>query len=194
MVYRVYAEKKPPYAVEARALLEELRSLLGIAELNGVRILNRYDVEGLDEALFHRCIPVVFSEPAVDEVYDALPQWEGPAFAVEYLPGQFDQRAASAGECVQLISGGERPAVHSARVYLLSGPLTDGEVDRIKKYVINPVEAREAGLGKPETLAIRYETPDSVAVLEGFTALDVEGLRCLGADMCLAMDEADLAF
>lgn len=194
MVYRVYAEKKPPYAVEARALLEELKTLLGIAGLTGVRILNRYDVEGLDEALFRRCVPLVFSEPAVDEVYEELPRGAGAVFAVEYLPGQFDQRAASAGECVQLISGGERPVVRSARVYLLSGALTGGEVERIKQYVINPVEAREAGLDQPETLAVRYETPDRVAVLEGFTALDAEGLRCLGADMGLAMDAADLAF
>ena len=194
MVYRVYAEKKMPYAVEARALLEELKSLLGMKKLTGVRIINRYDVEGLDEELFRRCVPVVFSEPAVDQVYDCLPQGDFAVFAVEYLPGQFDQRAASAGECVQLISAGERPAVRSARVYLLSGVLTAGEVERIKHYVINPVEAREAALDKPETLAVRYEAPDTVAVLEGFTALDAGGLRRLGGDMGLAMDEADLAF
>ncbi|MEA4954385.1 MAG: phosphoribosylformylglycinamidine synthase [Pseudoflavonifractor sp.] len=194
MVYRVYAEKKTPYAVEARALLEELKSLLGMERLTGVRILNRYDVEGLNEALFLQCVPVVFSEPAVDEVYDHLPQGDFAVFAVEYLPGQFDQRAASASECVQLISAGERPAVRSARVYLLSGALTADEVEQIKRYVINPVEAREAALDKPETLAIQYETPDTVPVLKGFTALDAEGLRRLGADMGLAMDEADLAF
>ncbi len=194
MVYRVYAEKKTPYAVEARALLEELKSLLGMKKLTGVRIINRYDVEGLDEELFRRCVPVVFSEPAVDQVYDCLPQGDFAAFAVEYLPGQFDQRAASAGECVQLISAGERPAVRSARVYLLSGALTVGEVERIKHYVINPVEAREAALDKPGTLAVRYEAPDTVAVLEGFMALDAGGLRRLGGDMGLAMDEADLAF
>ncbi|BDF67203.1 phosphoribosylformylglycinamidine synthase [Oscillospiraceae bacterium] len=194
MVYRVYAEKKAPYAVEAKALLEELRSLLGIGSLDGLRILNRYDVEGVDEALFRRCVPVVFSEPAVDEVYDHLPQGDFTVFAVEYLPGQFDQRAASASECVQLISAGERPAVRSAKVYLLAGALSAEDVERVKGYVINPVEAREASLDRPDTLAAQYDAPETVAVLEGFNALDADGLAKLGEEMGLAMDGADLAF
>ena len=194
MVYRVYAEKKAPYAVEAKALLEELRSLLGIGSLDGLRILNRYDMEGVDEALFRRCVPVVFSEPAVDEIYDHLPQGDCAVFAVEYLPGQFDQRAASAGECVQLISAGERPAVRSAKVYLLAGALSAEDVERVKRYVINPVEAREASLDRPDTLAAQYDAPETVAVLEGFNALDAAGLAKLGEEMGLAMDGADLAF
>ncbi|MEL4862102.1 phosphoribosylformylglycinamidine synthase [Pseudoflavonifractor phocaeensis] len=194
MVYRVYAEKKAPYAVEAKALLEELRNLLGIGGLDGLRILNRYDVEGVDEALFRRCVPVVFSEPAVDEVYDHLPQGDCAVFAVEYLPGQFDQRAASASECVQLISAGERPAVRSAKVYLLSGALSAEDVERVKRYVINPVEAREAALDRPDTLAARYDAPETVAVLESFNALDAAGLAKLGEEMGLAMDGADMAF
>ena len=116
MVYRIYVEKKPGFDVEAEGLKNELVSLLGIQSLNGVRLLNRYDVEGIDEALFHQCATTVFSEPPVDNTYDTLPQDGGVSFAVEYLPGQFDQRADSAAECIQLISQGERPLVRSARV------------------------------------------------------------------------------
>ena len=146
MVYRIYVEKKPGYDVEAEGLKKELVSLLGISSLTGLRVLNRYDVEGIDQALFEQCRNTVFSEPPVDNTYAELPQFDGVSFAVEYLPGQFDQRADSAAECIQLISQGERPLVRSARVYLLQGALTDEQVAEIKKYVINPVEAREASL------------------------------------------------
>ena len=111
MVYRIYVEKKPGFDVEAEGLKNELVSLLGVSGLTGLRLLNRYDVEGIDEALFQQCASTVFSEPPVDDTYDALPQFEGVSFAVEYLPGQFDQRADSAAECIQLISQGERPLV-----------------------------------------------------------------------------------
>ena len=146
MVYRIYVEKKPGFDVEAEGLRNELVSLLGIKELSGLRLLNRYDVEGIDEALFTQCVSTVFSEPPVDRTYSELPVTDGVSFAVEYLPGQFDQRADSAAECIQLISQGERPLVRSARVYLLEGKLSDAQVAEIKKYVINPVEAREASL------------------------------------------------
>ena len=151
MVYRIYVEKKPGFDGEARQLQNELTTLLGIRSLTGLRLLNRYDVEGISEELFRQCAGTVFSEPPVDDTYDALPAHNGAAFAVEYLPGQFDQRADSAAECIQLISQGERPLVRSARVYLLDGALTGEELDEIKKYVINPVEAREASLD-PATL------------------------------------------
>lgn len=139
-VYRVYVEKKPPYDVEAQGLLSELSSLLGVSGLTGLRLLNRYDVEGIDEALFGRCLPVVFSEPQVDIVHTALPEAD-EVFAVEYLPGQFDQRADSCAECVQLVSQAERPRVRTAKVYLLSGSATAEELGRIKRYLINPVES-----------------------------------------------------
>ena len=142
MVYRIYVEKKPGFDVEATGLKNELTSLLGIQSLTGLRLLNRYDVEGIDEELFNQCANTVFSEPPVDNTYAELPASDGVSFAVEYLPGQFDQRADSAAECIQLISQGERPLVRSARVYLLEGTLTDEQVAEIKKYVINPVEAR----------------------------------------------------
>ena len=143
MVYRIYVEKKPGFDGEVRQLQNELTTLLGIRSLTGLRLLNRYDVEDISEELFRQCANTVFSEPPVDNTYDTLPAHEGAAFAVEYLPGQFDQRADSAAECIQLISQGERPLVRSARVYLLEGSLTEAELAEIKKYVINPVEARE---------------------------------------------------
>ena len=188
MVYRIYVEKKPGFDVEANGLKNELTSLLGIKDLTGLRLLNRYDVEGIDEALFNQCVGTVFSEPPVDNTYAELPAAEGVSFAVEYLPGQFDQRAASAAECIQLISQGERPLVRSARVYLLEGALTPEQVAEIKKYVINPVEAREASLETKETLKMDYPVPAAVAVLEGFNQLDEAGLAKFIEEKSLAMD------
>ncbi|EKC46205.1 phosphoribosylformylglycinamidine synthase, partial [human gut metagenome] len=129
-------------------------------------------MEGIDEALFEQCVPTVFSEPPVDNTYAELPVSDGVSFAVEYLPGQFDQRADSAAECIQLISQGDRPLVRSARVYLLEGTLTDEQVAEIKKYVINPVEAREASLDTKATLKMKYPVPTEVEVLDGFNELD----------------------
>ena len=194
MVYRIYVEKKPGFDVEAEGLKKELVSLLGVAGLTGLRLLNRYDVEGIDEALFEQCASTVFSEPPVDNTYAELPQSEGVSFAVEYLPGQFDQRADSAAECIQLISQGERPLVRSAKVYLLQGSLTEAEVAEIKKYVINPVEAREASLEPKTTLKMEYPVPTAVKVLDGFNELDEEGLKDFIAKQGLAMDLGDIKF
>ena len=194
MVYRIYVEKKPGFDVEANGLKNELTGLLGIQSLTGLRLLNRYDVEGIDEVLFHQCVSTVFSEPPVDDTYAQLPEHEGTAFAVEYLPGQFDQRADSAAECIQLISQGERPLVRSARVYLLEGALTDEQLAEIKKYVINPVEAREASLDKKATLKMEYPVPTAVAVLDGFNQLDEEGLKKFIDENGLAMDLGDIKF
>ena len=195
MVYRIYVEKKPGFDGEAQSLRNELVSLLGIKELSGLRLLNRYDVEGIDEALFEQCVPTVFSEPPVDNTYAELPAADGcVSFAVEYLPGQFDQRADSAAECIQLISQGERPLVRSARVYLLEGTLTDEQLAEIKKYVINPVEAREASLDTKQTLKMEYPVPAPVKVLEGFNQLDEEQLKKFIADNGLAMDLGDIEF
>ena len=151
MVSRVYVEKKPGFDVEAQQLLAELRDTLGIEALTALRVINRYDVESIDEELFARCVPTVFSEPQVDIASAELPAANGPVFAVEALPGQFDQRADSASECIQLISQGERPTVRAARVYLLEGELTEADVEAIKGYVVNPVESRIAALELPET-------------------------------------------
>ena len=194
MVYRIYVEKKPGFDGEAQSLRNELVSLLGIKELNGLRLLNRYDVEGIDEALFEQCVPTVFSEPPVDNTYAELPVSDGVSFAVEYLPGQFDQRADSAAECIQLISQGDRPLVRSARVYLLEGTLTDEQVAEIKKYVINPVEAREASLDTKATLKMKYPVPTEVEVLDGFNELDEAGLKKFIDEKGLAMDLGDIKF
>ena len=194
MVYRIYVEKKPGFDGEARSLHSELVNLLGITQLTGLRLLNRYDVEGISRELFARCSTTVFSEPPVDNTYAALPETAGTVFAVEYLPGQFDQRADSASECIQLISQGERPNVRSARVYLLEGELTEAQIAEIKKYVINPVEAREASLDCRDTLQTNYPVPAPVAVLEGFNELDEAGLAAFNKTNGLAMDLDDIKF
>ena len=143
MVYRIYVEKKQPFAHEAHALKDDLCGLLGIEALTNLRILNRYDVENIDPELFEQCKKTVFSEPQLDTVTEEPPA-DGISFAVEYLPGQFDQRANSAEECIQIISKAERPTVRSAKVYVLYGNLSDSDLAAIQKYVINPVEARLA--------------------------------------------------
>ena len=193
MVYRVYVEKKPGFDGEARQLEAELRDILGITALTGLRLLNRYDVEGIDKDLFDACVPTVFSEPPSDTVSYQVP--EGPVvFAVEYLPGQFDQRAESAGECIQLISQGERPAVRSAKVYVLSGDLSADDLAAIKHHLINPVEAREASLAERDTLQMTFTPPADVERLTGFNDLDEDGLRRFIDERGLAMDYGDIAF
>ncbi len=193
MVYRVYVEKKPELANEARALLGDARTLLGISGLKNVRLINRYDAENITPELFDYAKKTVFSEPQLDIVTDEL-NADGVVFAVEYLPGQFDQRADSASQCIQIISQGDRPLIRTARVYVLEGELSDAEIAEIKKYVINPVEAREASLEKPETLNVKYNIPTTVKTLEGFTKLDRAGLEAFVKEYGLAMDADDIAF
>ena len=148
MVRRIYVEKKEALRQEAAGLLNELQNLLGISALTGLRLVNRYDVEGLEADIFQRAVQTVFSEPQVDDATTELPSGNYTVFAVESLPGQFDQRADSASQCIQLMTQGERPVVRTAKVYLLSGELTAADVENIKKYVINPVESREAALAR----------------------------------------------
>ena len=195
MVFRVFVEKKPELANEARSLLSDARSLLGIKSLENVRILNRYDAENITEELFEYAKKTVFSEPQLDIVTDEVKSDKDDIiFATEYLPGQFDQRADSAAQCIQIISQGDRPTVRTARIYVLSGKLTDEELKEIKKYVINPVESREATLELPETLKMKYEIPTEVKTLDGFTSLDREGLEAFVKNCGLAMDADDIAF
>ena len=195
MVYRIFVEKKPGLAPEAAGLLADCRTFLGLTALEKVRILNRYDVEGIEEALFNASRTTVFSEPQLDDICDR-PDLSGAraVFAVEPLPGQFDQRADSAAQCIQLQSQGERPVVRSAKVYALYGDLTAEDIAAVKKYVINAVESREASLDKPETLAVEYARPETVETVAGFTALDEAGLRALLEQLGLAMDVYDLQF
>ena len=194
MVYRVYVEKKEELANEARSLREDIRQLLRISSLERVRILNRYDVENIDSGLFDYAVKTVFSEPQLDLVSDTLPTDAAAVFAVEYLPGQFDQRADSAAQCIQIISQGERPAVRTAKVYLLYGGLTRQELEDIKKYVVNPVEAREASLEKPDTLKMPYERPEQVKTLTGFLQWNAEQLDAFIRTSGLAMDLDDILF
>ena len=193
MVYRVYVEKKAELANEARALQHDLRAFLGIRSLTGLRLYNRYDLEGISRELFDYAVKTVLSEPQLDLVTDQVPQGDA-VFAVEYLPGQFDQRADSAAQCIQILSQGERPAVRTARVYALEGVLTPQELEAVKQYVINPVESREASLDLPETLRMEYTVPTSVRTITGFTAMDAAGLDALREDLGLAMDLDDLKF
>ncbi len=203
MVYRVFVEKKPGLANEAAALKSDARTLLGIKGLEDVRVINRYDAENIDAALFEDCVYKVFAEPQLDNTSASMDGLIGsgsgsearPAavFAVEALPGQFDQRADSAEQCIQILSQGERPTVKYARVYALYGALSEADINAVKSYVINPVETREASLSKPGTLAVNYDIPEEVETLIGFTYMSDDKLGDYIREMGLAMDEADLA-
>ncbi len=214
MVNRIYVEKKPGLANEAAALLNDARTLLGIGGLKKVRIINRYDAENIDSQLFEDCIYKVFAEPQLDNTESSLylilgsaidvntgelPKTDGNnandpkcVFAVEALPGQFDQRADSAEQCIQIISQGERPIIRFARVFALYGDLSEEDITAIKKYVINSVESRETGLGKPASLTVKYDIPTEVEILSGFTRMTAEQLAPYIKEKGLAMDEADL--
>ena len=194
MVYRAYVEKKTGLDNEARSLKNELVSLLGIAGLEKIRVLNRYDIENIEKDLFEYSKGTVLSEPQLDDITEEPNLECDRLFAVEFLPGQFDQRANSCAECIQIISKGERPLVRSAKVYCLYGAISDDEFEQIKKYVINPVEAREASLEAYETLVTEYVIPETVATLDGFIALDEAGLAKFVADYGLAMDLDDIKF
>ena len=157
MVYRVFVEKKPGLDNEARALLNDARNLLGISALEQVRVLNRYDAQCISKELFDYAVATVFSEPQLD-IATAQAELDGATvFAGEFLPGQVDQRADSAAQCIQIISQGERPVIRTAKVYGLYGALTQEQIAEIKKYVINPVECREASMEKPETLVMQTD-------------------------------------
>lgn len=192
MVDRLYVEKQAAYAHEARALLADIRDVLGIQNATGLRILNRYDVENVEPSVFAACRYTVFAEPQTDLVYDALPVENAAVFAAEYLPGQYDQRADAAGQCIALLTRREAPPVRTARVYLLGGALNETELSAIKRYVINPVEAREASLEPCGTLTLAAAAPEGIPVLDGFRAYGDDGLAALRLELALAMDLGDL--
>ncbi len=194
MVYRIYVEKKEGEAHEAASLLRDLNNFVGLKEVVGVRVINRYDVSGIDEKLFKTAVKTVFSEPQLDETFTELDVKDGVVFGVEPLPGQFDQRADSAAQCIQIISKGERPIVKSAKIYVLEGDITKEVLDSVKKYVINPVECREASLELAESLETDVAEPADVKVLEGFNALDEKGLQDFLSTYSLAMDLNDIRF
>ena len=196
-VFRCFVEKKPGFAVEAEHLFAELHHTLGLTGLTGTRVLRRYDVEGVDQAVYEAARTTILSEPQVDHIWDeTMPDPEGAhtLLAVEALPGQYDQRADSCAQCIQMMTGGERPTVRAATVYVLEGTLDQTQVEKARGYLINPVESREAVLDKPETLQQEYPVPDAVPVLEGFTTLDQAQLEQMLGQYGLAMDLADLTF
>ena len=196
MVRRIYVQKKQGFDVEARGILEDLKENLQIKGLEQVVILNRYDVSGVDEESYNKAKTTVFSEPQVDDYFDETYTFDqnDKVFAVEYLPGQFDQRANSLEECLQIISGGERPTCKSAKVYILKGNLSDEELKTIKNYLINSVDAREASLEKPETLEDKLADPEDVQVVDGFIHMTDDDTEKFYEKYGFAMDIADLKF
>ncbi len=196
-VYRCYAEKRTGFDVEAGKVLKELKEQLGIEALEGLRIICRYDVDQVEEAVYEMAKTTVFSEPMVDDFYEEhLPEIRGAhsLLIVEALPGQFDQRADSCAQCIQLLAGCDRPLVHAATVYVLMGTLSEEDLKKISRYLINPVECREASPDKPETLVQSYEVPTKVATLDGFIGKNEAELRTMLEEYGLAMDLDDLTF
>ena len=192
-VKRVFVEKKPEFAVQARELCDEIESYLGIAGVTGVRVLVRYDIENLSEDVYREALGTIFSEPPVDEVFegDFVHGADDAVFSVEYLPGQFDQRADSAEQCVKLLKETEEPVIKTATTYVISGSLTKEELDAVKAFCINPVDSREASETIPETLVSVFEKPEDVAVFEGFASMDEAALKELYGSLNLAMTFKD---
>ena len=192
-VRRIYVEKKAPFAVKAKELKGDLKNYLNLKTIEDVRIFIRYDVEHISDEVFERACRTVFSEPPVDELYReeiAVPE-NGRVFSVEYLPGQFDQRADSAVQCVKFLNEEENPIIRTATTYLITGSLTDEEFEQIKSYCINPVDSRETGMVKPDTLETVYEEPADVKVLDGFAHLPEAELKALYDSLGLAMTFRD---
>lgn len=194
MVYRVYVEKKKHLANEAKSLLSDIKGLLQIDGITDLRIINRYDVDNITEELFEYAEKTVFSEPQLDDISSSIDFNGDCVFAVEYLPGQFDQRADSAAQCIQIISQGERPTVRTAKIYMLYGDLSEKDIKEIKKYVINPVESREATLDTFDTLKAEYDIPKTVETLDGFCRLNGDELAAFVNKYGLAMDVDDITF
>ena len=194
MVYRIFVEKKDGFNNEAKSLYSDITEFLGIKRLNKLRIFNRYDAENISEKIFDYAIKTVFSEPQLDNVYKELNINKAFVFATEYLPGQFDQRAESASQCIQIISQGKKPLIKTAKIYALYGNLTKKDIEEIKKYIINPVEMREANFLKPGTLKEKYKIPKTVKILKDFINLNDKELFDFIKSYDLAMDFDDLKF
>ncbi|MCL2402009.1 MAG: phosphoribosylformylglycinamidine synthase, partial [Oscillospiraceae bacterium] len=196
-VFRCYSEKREGFDVEAQALARDLRDFLGIYELESVRLLNRYDVEGITESIYRIARENVFSEPQVDDCYDETPPEfgiEARTLIVEMLPGQYDQRADSCAQCIQMITRGDLPTVKAAKLYALTGNLTGEDMAKVREYLINPVESREASPEKPDTLTVDYPEPEPVKTLHGFIKAGDDALNGYLQAFGLAMDLNDLRF
>ena len=195
-VIRVFVEKKPGFNVEAQKIRTDLSENLGLSSIRDLKLINRYDISGISKEEYAAARGTIFSEPNVDDVYDEVyPMPEGyAAFAMEYLPGQYDQRADSAAQCVQLLTQGERPQVATARIVAVKGDQKPGDLERIERYLINPVESRLAAMEKPETLGVKAPVPPDVACVSGFCSMDGAALREYGRRMGFAMSFEDLEF
>ena len=192
-VFRVFVEKKKGNDIEAKQLKEDLISTVGITGLKELRLINRYDAQGLCEEEFERAARPILSEPNLDNVYDRLAIPNGwRYFASEFLPGQYDQRADSAAQCIQLLTQGERPLVSSAKVYMLGGDITDDEFEKIKSYIINPVESREASMEIPESLDIAADVPADIERINGVIEKSDEEIKEYDAQMGFAMSVYDI--
>ena len=188
-VKRIYVEKKEPYAVRAGELKQEIKKYLDIKTLEEVRVLVRYDVEALSEDVYKKALVTVFSEPPVDNVYEGSfeKNEKDRVFSVEYLPGQFDQRADSAEQCVKLLNEKEEPIIRSATTYVLSGDISEEDFERIKAYCINPVDSRETDETVPETLVQKFDEPADVKIFDGFKDMPEAELKKLYDSLGLAM-------
>ena len=192
-VYRIFVEKKKGNDIEAMQILTDLRQNVGITALTGLRLINRYDVQGVSEAEFRRAVHGVFAEDNLDNTADEVTFAPGErVFAMEFLPGQYDQRADSAAQCIQLLTAGECPRVASAKVIALAGDITDAEFDKIKSYLINPVESREATMAKPESLDLTADVPADIARIAGFITKSDDEIAAYHSQMGFAMSVEDL--
>ena len=192
-VRRVFVEKKAPFAIHSMELADEIRKFLNIDSVKGIRVLVRYDIENISEETYKKALGAVFSEPPVDILYEEqLPLTsDSRSFSIEYLPGQFDQRADSAEQCVKLLNEKEEPVIRSATTYVVEGNVSDADFERIKSYCINPVDSRIASENKPDTLVTKFEAPADVAILNGFTTESDEELAKRYNSLGLAMTKAD---
>ena len=192
-VRRVYVEKKPAFAVQAKELKHEISSYLGIKSVTSVRVLIRYDVENISDEVFEKACRTVFAEPPVDDLYKESFESgkDAKIFSVEYLPGQFDQRADSAVQCVQFLDENAQPIIRSATTYVIEGGVTEEELEAIKHHCINPVDSRETGANKPDTLVTVFPEPEDVKIFEGFKDMPEEELKALYDSLNLAMTFKD---
>ena len=178
-VRRVYVEKKPEFTVSAKSLYSEIGNYLGIKNVTGVRVLIRYDIQDVSDDVFKKAVKTVFSEPPVDNVFEDSFEYSGRIFSVEYLPGQFDQRADSAEQCLKLLNENEEPTIHTATTYVIEGNISDDEFNAIKMHCINPVDSRETSEVLPESLSNNFDEPADVKIFDGFISLAENDLRTL---------------
>ena len=191
-VRRVYVEKKPEFAVRAKELKHEIKHYLGVTSIEAVRVLIRYDVENISEETYKKALTMVFSEPPVDDIYEeSFDYGNARVFSVEFLPGQFDQRADSAEQCVKFINENEEPIIRSAITYVIEGNISDEQFEAIKHHCINPVDSREIGLAKPDTLIQNFEEPADVIIFDGFKDMPEKDLKDLYDSLNLAMTFKD---